>query len=812
MPPTPLPPIRWLRRPPGCRLRGPVALAACTAILATPAARPPPAAAQQGPDSIPFGIVVSGGTSRGSWLAGATWGMLHALRTAGSEDASGARSPAYVLSAMTGASAGNINVLATMVDYCDEHASANPAESQSWHIWTQVGFDELLPDTLSSVRPDDGLFTRTFIESTIYPVMERRLTEVTPTGSCEAGVSLGITVSRLTPDRFAIPRFPLEARVQRMTLPFRAEVARSGATRRLVFTPPDTGTARRRSLGKRLLLPADEDGHLPIRTLLDAASASSAFPGAFAPVLLRYRDADDPDDVLREAAFGDGGVFDNNPIALLEGMMESRLGADSTMHIVYIDPDFPLREGTSGVAVAASETDDRGVGGLSAFLQLASGAITAGREYELQAYLRAVARLREAGRPLPDVRVLPRSRPIFGNYLFAFGGFLSHTFRRHDFFLGLYDGARFAASDLLCSAPDDGGCTGRTLATLLSSVELEGGGKALVGRWFAEDFEDTSYPPVTGDVGEDAALLSAVAEAIARAPPDAPPDSCGGGIIGQLLCREHILGLADELKARGVVPLVERGAAVTTWEVPGGTRSDPDSALAALAENPRRFFANRIERLLEQAVEVEIARAAGDSLVHLREELKVMRLLSSLITVRHTASIDLDPSSVPDRVRIWRDPGRLGAWAHLLPYFASASLLEPGIEFGYSPMVYLSENRFTLSVPVVPFSIQRPEADASAASDGDLKLSAMGLGLGFRPRQFWTRPGVEVHFLQYVVWGDRADRWVPAVQVVVDLLDRKLRIAGKRYFADAALGLGRDGYAFEVGIQDLNGLIYWLTR
>src|SRR5206468_2962325 len=146
----------------------------------------------------------------------------------------------------------------------------------------------------------------------------------------------------------------------------------------------------------------DCHGLIDHREVFSLIEASSAFPGAFAPVWLKRATEPgagcgrpSPDSAL----FSDGGIFDNNPIDLAAGIYDETIwknprAPDTNALLLFIDPD--RQSGRLGRAKLTAGKPAAATGGIAALLDLFAGAVPAARQYELQALGRLPARAHRA--------------------------------------------------------------------------------------------------------------------------------------------------------------------------------------------------------------------------------------------------------------------------------------------------------------------------------------------------------------------------------------------------------------------------------
>ncbi|MCU0655635.1 MAG: patatin-like phospholipase family protein [Polyangiaceae bacterium] len=429
-------------------------------------ARPAPPTLRHAPF---VGLTVSGGVSLGAYEAGYLYYLTEVAKIPQNR-------PAIDVKLVTGASAGNINALFTILALCSK-PQPNPQRSVFWDTWIRIGARELF----RPASPDDpperghGAFSRSALLG-----IAGNLEQVFRGGidaSCDK--VLAVSTTRLKSaevtlrDGFKVPR-------QEEKFVVRIQGRGPGRAPR-VTNFVDTTSALPQPM---LPFPVDQDstdGQLKTFALLrDLLLASAAFPVAFPPQPLPHcltpgtlrvstasgavapgampsssapaGPAVDPS-VLTECGslpvstedFIDGGVFDNTPLRLAENL-SSRLDPSGNWRPVgappvpgaprmpggflFIDPDtaaYPLPP-ESAVAPNLPLIPQ-----VSSFL---SGFIATARSKELYTLIQE--------RPDIDVALSRRHFPTASGHLANFFGFFEESFRRFDFYLGMYDAHRMA--------------------------------------------------------------------------------------------------------------------------------------------------------------------------------------------------------------------------------------------------------------------------------------------------------------------------------------------------------------------------------
>ena len=295
-------------------------------------------------------FTISGGISLGSYQAGVNWALLEMFKLTASDSIRRAWNlPQYELKAVTGASAGNINGFLSAIEWCRTREPIAAESSIFWKTWIRAGFDQLFPLHRYNLDvPAEALLSRRYFREALFDTV-RVWMEDLPEAESLHGCSMpvGVTVTRIMPGRVEISN-DFEAVTQRYASVVTLS-RRNPDT--LEFLSPPNSIHRTKKLGALFFLPADQRDVIATHDVFSLIQASSAFPGAFAPVELEYFDpnkrgcaGDAFVQCSDSALFTDGGVFDNNPIDLAAGIYnaavwENESAADSNAIMIYIDPE-----------------------------------------------------------------------------------------------------------------------------------------------------------------------------------------------------------------------------------------------------------------------------------------------------------------------------------------------------------------------------------------------------------------------------------------------------------------------------------------
>jgi len=396
-----------------------------------PAVRDTPAGTRQGVQ--PYAITISGGVSLGSYEAGLNWAVLELLRSSPDHTA--------VLEGVTGASAGSINSLFTAISWCQEQSPDAQVDVNLFsNAWRNIGFDNLLPETPAdyALADDQNAYGPDLVMSRkkafdrVLRETEALLGSARQFRTCD--IRLGMTVT--SRDAKTLEVSGLHVGNQRYVIPLR--VRSDGSRLEFSVDSEIHNNTRKDLLGNLLFLAPDEVVNaaggaerrfvVHPRSVIRAALASSAFPGAFGPIALSHcvekpRDPTKTDEQIDKEIcnggavvatagcrslgralemkgmavqctqkFIDGGVFDNVPLGVAMAQLESQLSpspneaeAPRPLRYIYMyynnrrrvparGPPRPTRENPSGP--------------LGDTLSAVGGIVDTAQQYELHNVLR----------------------------------------------------------------------------------------------------------------------------------------------------------------------------------------------------------------------------------------------------------------------------------------------------------------------------------------------------------------------------------------------------------------------------------------
>lgn len=382
-----------------------------------------------------FAFVISGGVSLGVYQAGFLYLTTEAMK----------RGLSMRLPLVTGASAGSANALITALNSCLP-PNPEPSADLGWQTWMPVGYRELFIEERVTQL---SAFSRSSLGDAmakIYARWKHGLPE-------DCDFVLGVTTTR-------VRALPIEVQpdfsVPRQDEKFRFRIRGRGygrAPRIENYIEPHKHVAQ-------VIIPfEDDDDDVPASRrnfgrLRDVLFASGAFPAAFGPQTVvsclnkpksgRVTCQGRP----RADLYVDGGVFDNNPLRLANGIAQDGLRRtpdgrgrwrdlterydpqprQDELTFVYLDPTTTAYPGfQTDLPMPTHPT-------LLNFAQTLTGEwITSARAKELYEVTQERADLGAR------MRLTQSHYPMASNHIYAFLGFFEREFRHFDFHLGMYD-------------------------------------------------------------------------------------------------------------------------------------------------------------------------------------------------------------------------------------------------------------------------------------------------------------------------------------------------------------------------------------
>lgn len=424
--------------------------------------------------STPFAITVSGGVSLGSYQAGYLFFATEWLKAA----------QKFEVNLITGASAGSINALFTGLALCDEAPILDPRDSPFYRAWIPIGFQDLR---------EGGAGPLSILNREALKAMAANLLDSVwrqgPGSPCD--FVLGISGTRLGPRPQEITKgLKVPKQKEKFLIRIQGDPAKPAPQRWTLsnyFSPE--------SHLRQPFLPFGEGKDTAV--LAAALFASASFPVAFPPQPMEYCLVDSQlynrafpggggmpasggwSTLVRAAKamgngshacpqtghFLDGGIFDNNPLALAyktagKGLRmrdghaywldrpAGNAGPDSapaSLYFMYLDPDQSLfpRPGQGG------EMEEKFLETLlPTVMGFGKHFIAASRSEELHALVEDHPGLSRR------VGLTSNYFPLMSDFLSAFFGFYETEFRVFDFHMGIYDAYKYISQNVKMRGSD----------------------------------------------------------------------------------------------------------------------------------------------------------------------------------------------------------------------------------------------------------------------------------------------------------------------------------------------------------------------
>ncbi|MEO7779776.1 MAG: patatin-like phospholipase family protein [Fibrobacteria bacterium] len=422
---------------------------------------------------IPLSFTVSGGVSLGSYQAGYLFYATEWLK----------RTPRFQVNLVTGASAGSINALLTVLSLCGE-GTTDPESSPFWKAWVPIGIDQLKNGSDSPL----GLLNRRNLQATADTLLAA-IWKQGPTRPCD--MVLGLTSTRLSArPQELVPGMEVAKQKEKFILHIESDTLPGGGGAGIKGNPEGTGKLKWK-VGNYLMptgrlklpfLPVGKSDSGDRKALSQALFASASFPLAFPPQPVKlclvdtalYRRAaksgakeiPEWDDLIATARkeqcpdttfFVDGGVLDNNPLKLAYKIASKglELQGDSmrwkkkpsagegespprSLYFMYLDPDqsiyprhAPFKEATGYRPL------------LETYTGFGMDFVDAARSEELNALVEDVPSMSRR------VGLTANYFPLMSDYLSAFFGFYEKEFRVFDFNMGMLDAFKYISEEVV---------------------------------------------------------------------------------------------------------------------------------------------------------------------------------------------------------------------------------------------------------------------------------------------------------------------------------------------------------------------------
>ena len=377
-----------------------------------------PTAYSTHPPKYPTLTTISGGVSLGAYEAGFMFYLIEANK----------KNQIVSLPVFTGASAGAINSLLSAIQQCQNPIS-DYEDSVFWKFWIPIGFNTLTQKYSSSPH---ALFSHDVIDDRIAEI--KRVAKSMRPGFCKSYLAFTLTrkepVSVQLSRHLRIPKFSETVYLRFQNSP--------GSSR--------TGIKNiqlQDSHASQILLPFTGDFDRDFDQVVNAISASAAFPMAFEPVPVSYCEKTSTEDLscnnsnTKTSLFVDGGIYDNQPLKAAAQIAQGRFSKKAP--ILLIDPvlyDFyrPTESEQGKDSVATSET---GKSLLSYLGGLGHSLVLSARKAQVIRLVDDLPRFSNR------IQHSTSELPLNGSSLYAFMGFFEEDFRKNDFIYGMHDAKKW---------------------------------------------------------------------------------------------------------------------------------------------------------------------------------------------------------------------------------------------------------------------------------------------------------------------------------------------------------------------------------
>jgi len=352
---------------------------------------------------VDFSMVISGGVSLGAYEAGYNWAIIKML----SEIKTKYPHLDPRLKSVSGASAGSINGLLSAMYWCQKESipyENSVDDNLFFETWANLGIEDLIIKG-KDPKNKSTLFTRKELRKKADRIMKHLSKPIYKEG-CE--VPMGFAVTKVTPIEEQFQGITIKN--QTFSIPFTFKVI-NGKVKIVNREMPPSDSFY-------LSIPGIEKDY---KKIIDVLFASSAFPGAFEQVKLRYKYKGK----VESHYFIDGGAFNNVPLDLATELN------DEAKIFIFMNPTNMRKESKEKNV----EEEKPPVGFLT------SSASPLKSSIEIYQQMQLYNAINKYFRHNPERRLILSSRyhPLTARYLEHFAAFLDRNFRLYDYYVGVYD-------------------------------------------------------------------------------------------------------------------------------------------------------------------------------------------------------------------------------------------------------------------------------------------------------------------------------------------------------------------------------------
>ncbi|MBL0721114.1 MAG: patatin-like phospholipase family protein [Sulfurovum sp.] len=398
---------------------------------------------------IDFSMTISGGVSLGAYQAGYNWAVIKMLSQM--KELSPYLNP--TLRSISGASAGSINALLASVYWCQKptiNLKNRVDNNLFFDTWVNLGIEDLIIEGRDK-NNRSTLFTRKFLYKKADNIMTHMNKSIYKKG-CE--VPIGFSVTKATP---IIEEFQgVKIRNQHFSVPFTLKEQGGKLRIKNRKMPPSTDFF--------ISIPEIDKDYTKVT---DVLFASSAFPGAFQQVKLKYKYKNK----LRYSYFIDGGAYDNIPLQLA-----TELNPDSKLFL-FMDPSNMRKEKE---ITEKEENEEKPIGFLTSSASPLSSAV------EIFQQMKLYEAINKYFKNDSSMRLILSSRyhPLTAGFLEHFGAFMDRSFRMYDYNVGVYDAIHHFATSLHQQKLHSDKSTVETMNLLIKYLGIDQNPDALIAYKF----------------------------------------------------------------------------------------------------------------------------------------------------------------------------------------------------------------------------------------------------------------------------------------------------------------------------------------
>jgi len=401
-------------------------------------------------EDIEYYFAIKGGVSLGSYESGVNWALLRTIE----------ESDQSYLKSFSGASAGSLNSVLSVVDYCtasegNENQLIDNIMRKSW----DVGLPEMLKHDLKE-KAEVSLLTRKPIRDEAIKLIKDRLK--LKSKPCEFVISMSVTMMK--PHLHELKKTGETIPFQRFVVPIKVD-GTSGQVKFYNYTPSeflmsdkpfDVVPGPYLKLAQKT--PNDQSEEISFDKIVKLAFASSAFPVAFQPIPLHYCFANElksnelcTHSRSRVALFSDGGMFDNSPVGVGLDLIRDEFDAKEKLSIkgnkvehpyrrlIFINPDH-YRAFNKPIETNPNNVQNEAPNAYPGLVDYGSYLFKSFDTATAEIYKDALIAFERERAMNAKLFITTRHHNLLADFHAHFGALYSPDFRMHDYLVGVYDG------------------------------------------------------------------------------------------------------------------------------------------------------------------------------------------------------------------------------------------------------------------------------------------------------------------------------------------------------------------------------------